>query len=321
MRLPPRVIIKLALLLVFISTGLALFQLTSLSQAHSASPNIVISEIQIAGATANDEFVELYNPTNFAVEMNGWRLARRTSSATGTLTNLVSNLSGTISAHGYFLIANPEYTGATTPDTWYSATTNGIAANNTVILYSDAGQTVVDKVGMGTAEDNESFATVVPNSSSSIERKASSTSTSESLMVGGLEELAGNGYDSDNNQVDFTTRTNPDPQNSLDVEPVLSPTPLPTSTPLPTTTPTVAPTNTPTPTVVAPTTTPTLFPTNSPTPLPTPVSTISPTPSPTPTTGPKSQHFAIQCSTKHKVIHTPIGSIAFPLISCKIVRI
>ena len=88
---------------------------------------ILINKIQLAGKTAKDEFVELYNPNNSSIDLSGYSLKKKTSS--GTESNLVSSGSfvGTISSLGYFLIApkinddgTPNYTGSATPDLYYS---------------------------------------------------------------------------------------------------------------------------------------------------------------------------------------------------------
>src|SRR3989344_462059 len=103
--------------------------------------HVVISEVQIAGANGtDDEFVELYNPTDSSVDLSGWRLTRKTSG--GTQNTLVNSVTGTIPAHGYFLIAHSaSYSASVSPDTMYSAPSQNIASNNSVVLYSDAGLT------------------------------------------------------------------------------------------------------------------------------------------------------------------------------------
>lgn len=256
-------------------------------QAFSVATHVVISEIQIAGTTANDEFVELYNPTETSVDITGWRLTRKTQAGT-TENNLVASLSGTIAAQGYFLIAHPSYDGLTTPDRVYSATSSAIAVNNSVILYSDAGVTTVDMVGLGTAVFSETTGVNNPVSDGSVERKAQSSSTNLSMDIGGIDELAGNGEDSDHNALDFIARSNAQPQNSSSpVEPISSPTITPTQSPTPTESPTPTPSEEPTPTLT-PTDEPTTpTPTESETPTITPTTSLTPTPSaaetPTPT--------------------------------------
>ncbi len=246
--------------------------LTVNTHIHAFDANhVVISEIQLAGATASDEFVELYNPTDNTVDLTNWRLSKKTS--TGTLSNLRTTMSGTIPAHGYFLVTNPNYTGSVASDLAYSPTTSSIANDSTVILYSDAGITVVDKVGMGTASDFETSAFASNPAASGSIRRISET---------------------DNNAVDFELLTVSDPQNANSpiitstptVLPTNTPTVTPTQTPVITATPTVIPTPTQTPAVTAtptisPTTTPTLTPT--PTQTSTPIATIIPTLTPTST--------------------------------------
>lgn len=122
---------------------------------------ILISEIQIEGASSKDEFVELFNPNTQDVDLKGWSLKRKTSG--GNETNLVSKtaFSGTIAALGYFLVAppsnedgTPNYTGSATPDLFYSGKTYSVASDNTALLYNPNGD-LVDKIGFGETQDFE----------------------------------------------------------------------------------------------------------------------------------------------------------------------
>lgn len=188
----------------------------SLGVFAAAASQVVISEIQLAGATADDEFVELYNPTSSAVSLAGFRLTRKTS--TGTQSNLVASLTGSIPAHGYFLVGPPGFSGA---DATYSATMNRIAANNSILLYSDAGVTLVDKVGLGTATDSETAATVSPGAGQSVERFSA---------AGSHDAAGGNAEDSGNNSADFFLQAAPNPQNtSSPIEPAAAENPDPDS--------------------------------------------------------------------------------------------
>lgn len=97
---------------------------------------------------ADDEFVNLYNPTNSEIDMDGWGLKQKTS--TGNFNNLVSSQSfaGKIAAHGYFLIASRDYQGSEGGDLVYS-TSNGLAyKNNSVFLYAVDGL-VMDEISWG----------------------------------------------------------------------------------------------------------------------------------------------------------------------------
>ena len=165
------------------------------AKAASMGDNILISEIQIDGGITTDEFVELHNPTLVEISITGWRLNRKTGGGTESI--LVSSLSGSIPSGGYYLIAHDNFDGIVIPDINYS---NSIAPNNTVVLYSDAGVTIVDKVGMGTAIDAEGTATSVPGANKSIERFPGYPTA--------------NSVDTDNNVNDFFTQSDPNPRNS-----------------------------------------------------------------------------------------------------------
>jgi outer membrane biosynthesis protein TonB len=276
--------------------------------------NVVISEIQLAGTTSKDEFIELYNPDSEAVDLEGFRLTRKTS--TGTESNLVSSMTGSIATHGYLLITNPDYDGTVAADLNYSATTNSVSDDNTVILYSDAGVTVVDKVGLGSATDVETAAFPEnPTADASIERKALETSTVTSMSPGGADEFAGNGYDSDNNSTDFILRDAADPQNSGSGSEPSQTTPTPTATQAITPTPSVSPTPTES-----------LTPTPSETETPTPTESPTPTPTESPTPSPQQQGMVIGvigfpgnqivCRLNYKIVRVGFLLMVFPYVSC-----
>ncbi|MFL6562702.1 MAG: lamin tail domain-containing protein, partial [Bacillus sp. (in: firmicutes)] len=88
-----------ALLLIstFLPSGL-------ITRAHAdMADHIVISQYfgggGNAGAPYNRDFIELYNPTDQDVVINGWSV--QYASATGTSWQVIP-LAGTIKAHGYY---------------------------------------------------------------------------------------------------------------------------------------------------------------------------------------------------------------------------
>ncbi len=320
--------------LVIISTFLfvitLLFTKFQTQKVFSVSPNIVISEIQVRSVIdADDEFVELYNPSGESINISGWKLTKRTQS--GTQTNLVASLSGYISPKGFFLITSQASLSSPSADQLYS-TTQRIAADNTVTLIAEDGISVVDSVGLGAASASETATVANPVNSGSIERKAQSSSTSISMAVGGIDSLLGNGWDSDNNSLDFVQRTVSQPQNSYSlIEPAVIPTPTETNTPTPTSTPsdTPTPSMTPLPTATL-TSTPSSTPTPSMTPLPTatPTSTPSntPTPSmtPSPTTAPSPYPFPmfkLVCTVTEKNIYLPLGILHLRIPMCRLMSL
>lgn len=152
--------------------------------------HIVINEIKVGGEKATDEFIELYNPTGAEVNLAGWRLSKKTAS--GSLSNLLTEFpSVTIPSLGVIVIAHDDYTNAAVKDLSYS-TQSSITADNTVILYSDNGQTIVDLVGMGSASEAEGNTAPSPDAGMSIERNV--------------------GNDTDNNAADFVVRAAPTPK-------------------------------------------------------------------------------------------------------------
>jgi|GEM_PF-1113327 len=166
---------------------------TSLAKTN----HVVINEIQIDGVTSKDEFIELFNPTGSPVNLTGWRLAKQTAS--GAQTNLLTTFPDiTLNPNQHLLIAHPTgYTGSISSNVAYS-TQESIASNNTLILYSDAGKTTVDLVGLGEVLNFEGASVENPPTGQSIERRQENNDT----------------IDTDNNKNDFFINSNPSPTNS-----------------------------------------------------------------------------------------------------------
>lgn len=185
------------------------------SPTPAVANHLVISEIQINGSNANEDFVEIYNPTSSSVDLNGWQINKKTS--TGTISSLVLIGSGaSIPAHGYFLWANeqgnPAFSTTVGADVF---NTNNLSENNSIAL-ENASDITIDQVGWGTGTSQFVETTLINNGSDtnkSMERKAYSTSTA-STMEGGVDSLKGNGFDAGDNATDFILRLVSQPQNS-----------------------------------------------------------------------------------------------------------
>jgi gliding motility-associated-like protein len=198
----------------------------------AAPTHVVISEIYggggNSGATFKNDFIELYNPGNTAVDLTGWSVQYLNAAGSGTWAK--TDLTGSIPAKSFYLIQEAFGAGGTvnlpTPDATgnlaLSGTTGKVILSNSDVLLTGANPStavVVDKVGFGpTASGFETAPTPLISNSTSIERKASATSTAATLAIGGAEEFNGNGYDTDNNSTDFVV-TAPNPQNTLLKEP------------------------------------------------------------------------------------------------------
>ncbi|MFH1049122.1 MAG: PKD domain-containing protein, partial [Patescibacteria group bacterium] len=222
---------------IFLTPILLLGFLVGTARAEWAG-HLVISEIQIGGASATDEFVELYNPTGSVINLSGWRLTKKTASGTTVANLLTAFPDKNIPAFGYFLITHSTgYDGAVAADAVYS-TSSSLSSDNTIILYSDAGNTVVDLAGMGAAINFEGAIAENPLVDGSVERKANINSTAESL-TSGTDKYLGNGWDTNNNSADFVLRAVSDPQNSSSsIEPLVGNPPATNLIPTPTLIPT-----------------------------------------------------------------------------------
>ncbi|MFI7597770.1 ExeM/NucH family extracellular endonuclease [Actinoplanes sp. NPDC049681] len=182
--------------------------------ADTAGTGLVITEAYVnggsSGATYSNKFVELFNPTAGAISLAGDTLQYRSATSTGTPAgSQVFALSGSVAAHGHFLIQLPG-NGASTnpgaalpaPDLNTGASVNPGAAGGTLYLAASASgvlptdSTVIDRIGWGTSNAPEGTAV-----------------TGNSLVLS--YQRAASGLDTDNNAADFTTAT-PTPKNSSD---------------------------------------------------------------------------------------------------------
>jgi hypothetical protein len=164
--------------------------------------HLVINEIQVDGIVGtggtDDDFLEIFNPTNQAVDLAGWSIQK-----TSSLVKLT--LSGTIQAGGYFLIVRDN---ASTTQTLkdladLKSSTFSMASNNIVFLVNDdikinnsSDINIVDFVGFGTVSFYEGLAAASnPGEETSISRKI-------------------DGEDSNDNSLDFNPPSAPTPKNS-----------------------------------------------------------------------------------------------------------
>ena len=222
---------------------------------------VLLSEVATGGASASDEFVELYNAAPSPVDLGSLELAY-VSAGGATITRKASWPGGQVLLPGqHLLAANAAGAYASAADTAYSG---GLAATGGALVLRVAGGAVVDAVGWGDAANGfvEGSVAPAPAAVASIER----------LPGGDL----GSTQDGNDNASDWVVRAEPTPQGLLDP-------PLPVATPAGSTTvsPTAEQTTSATPT--PPTTaspSPTLEPTS------TASSSVAGTPAPSPTERP-----------------------------------
>ena len=113
----------------------------------SGPAHVVIDQVQTAGAVSSNDFVKIFNPTGGVIDLNGWKLRKRSGS--GVDYSLRVFPSGTsISAGEYLTWANASdgFAGSINAD--FSSSEN-LAGNNSVALLDAAGN-LVDAVAWGT---------------------------------------------------------------------------------------------------------------------------------------------------------------------------
>ncbi len=117
----------------------------------AVSNNIIIYSYKVAGEKTTDEFVELRNISSENINIIGWQLAKKTAS--GSKYNLITEFpSAEIRPNESLIIGHKDST--ENPDIYYS-TDYSISEDNSIILFSDSGKTIVDKVGFGKSSDFE----------------------------------------------------------------------------------------------------------------------------------------------------------------------
>lgn len=126
-----------ALLLIF-----SLFNVPQVIMAYT-NTDVVISEVAWMGTTNsyNDEWIELYNNTDSAIDLSGWTLK-----ATDGQPSI--NLSGTIPSQGYFLLERTDDTSVSgvAADLIYTGTLENIGE---ILELRDDSGVLVDTVGSG----------------------------------------------------------------------------------------------------------------------------------------------------------------------------
>ncbi|MCB1046291.1 MAG: lamin tail domain-containing protein [Calditrichaeota bacterium] len=182
---------------------------------------LVISEVRYYETSGiNEEFVELYNPTNAAIELSGHKIQYKSSTGVNWTDKTTFTANDVIQAKGFYL-----YGGSATvpvPDV-SSAATLGLGNSGGHVRLLNSSLVELDRVAWGAADSPEGTVLGSHERGGSFERKAFETSTAASMEAGGADETEGNGWDSDDNSSDFVIHNSlatANPQNgSSPIEP------------------------------------------------------------------------------------------------------
>ena len=157
--------------------------------------NLKINEVCVGIDKASNEFIEIYNPTDFPINLSNTNFKLKlVNSSNKVTTKKISWINTIIPGKGYFLF------GAGTLPIPADATYGGeLMTGNSGVIITDKNDIIIDKVGWGSpppsnAVEGEGI-NVTLKTGQSIERK----------------EIA---LDTDNNSFDFILKEIPTPQNS-----------------------------------------------------------------------------------------------------------
>ncbi|WP_253904351.1 ExeM/NucH family extracellular endonuclease [Arthrobacter sp. Br18] len=200
----------------------------------AAGSGVIINEAYVnggsAGAPFRNKFVELYNPTDSAVSLEGWSLQYR--SAGGTAAPGAAKLTGTIAAEGYYLIQGSSNVSTSTaeslptPDATMGASW---AAGGGVLVLADQ-STSVAPLPVGSTVGHPGVVDLLGYDSTSFETAPATgpggTSNQKSLNRTGFA-------DTDNNASDFSLSAAVTPINASGTAGEPPPPPEPEEPPVP----------------------------------------------------------------------------------------
>jgi hypothetical protein len=173
----------------------------NISTTTTSTGKILFSEIYIKEGTSTGEFIELYNPNEFDIDLTGWEIRKINRNGKEQTIIPSSKFKGIIPSFSYFLLVNANTSSeiTTNPDFIYPKSYD-LAKDNGLILIDKEGK-VIDKVCWRDIL-NTDFQNCISNPTStslSLQRKKTATSTPETI----INQNLGNAYSTNNSSNDF----------------------------------------------------------------------------------------------------------------------
>jgi hypothetical protein len=188
---------------------------TDVMQCIPLVPGVLFSEVLPGGQNdASQQFIEIYNASAQAMDVSGFVIQTKTADKVPTdpWTQLYQLPAGTVlPSHRYYTLATPAYAATGGGVDALLAGSLGLDPAGAALRLWDPRTTVeLDTVGWGNAlsftnGSNASYkAAPAPTPGNSLERKSFKDDYNETLKPGGINCLAGNAYDNDNDETDWT---------------------------------------------------------------------------------------------------------------------
>ena len=201
----------------------------TITPTPTTSMTLLINEVAWAGTAASsaDEWIELYNPNSYNINLDGWRLVAADGEPD-------ISLSGTIPKDGYFLLerSNDDTVSDIEADQIYPYTDNTLSNDGEKLMLIDPGNNVVDYANRNYG--NWPAGTSSPSYGSMERRAVVEDSDSAWITNTGIVK---NGKDAEGNPINGTPK-----EANWAFSVTATPSPIPSRTPIPSPTPSRTPT-------------------------------------------------------------------------------
>ncbi len=158
-----------------------------------------LNEVQVSGTGPGDEFVEVYNPCAYQIDLSGWKLVYRSDkNNSGGADNVLFTFGQPISAGAYLVVGGGSYLGAK-DGTISGGANGGLGGSGGGIALRNAVGVKIDSVAYKILQVTNDF---------------TETSPAESPPAAQSIARTPNGQDSDDNSADFAIAVTPTPKGS-----------------------------------------------------------------------------------------------------------